>query len=174
MAPIKRGSRPSLRKIARISRTLSVVYPPRNKRDRYCYRPCTGGPKSLQAGGPTARFCLSRVKPPRRFPAPSSRRKSSECPAPSNAFSVGSLRSAQSCDKKGQSKNESRGSISARKQFYARRPVFRWMRNFAARNSAGENRNGTAHRFRTGGRLFYRPPLLQTRFQVLGLRAAAR
>src|SRR5260370_5673356 len=83
------------------------------------------------------------------------------------------LRRAQSCDKNGQSKNESRGSISARKQFSARCPVFRRMRNPAAGNSGGENRNGTAHRFRTGGRLFYQPPPLKNPFPDLGLRVAA-
>ncbi|PYK72758.1 MAG: hypothetical protein DME42_08235 [Verrucomicrobia bacterium] len=53
-------------------------------------------------------------------------------------------------------------------------PVFpRWMRNNASWNSGCEGGDGAKIRRRNAGRLYYRPPGLQTRLQILGLRPAS-
>src|SRR5206468_6539256 len=70
--------------------------------------------------------------------------------------------------------NEARCSPSAGEQSVDWRAVSRKLRNRAARDPAGKDRDGPAHRGRTGGRLLYRPALLQTRFQILGIHPAAR
>src|SRR5215470_9432780 len=71
-------------------------------------------------------------------------------------------------------RNEARCSRSARRESSDWRAVSRWLPNGAAGNSGGADRDGPAHRRRAAGRLLYRPALLQTRLQVLGLRQATR
>src|SRR6185369_3746638 len=70
--------------------------------------------------------------------------------------------------------NEARRLPSACKQSIDWRAVFQRLRNRPPRNPAGKDRDGPAHRGRSAGRLLYRPALLQTRFQILGIRPAAR
>src|SRR2546423_8440184 len=57
---------------------------------------------------------------------------------------------------------------------FVRRSSPQRLPNGAPGNSAGPPRHGAGDRSRTAGRLFYRSPLLQTGFQILGLRAPAR
>src|SRR4029453_5374990 len=70
-------------------------------------------------------------------------------------------------------KNEARCSPSPCEQSIDWRALSQQLRNRAARDPAGEDRDGTAHRSRNTGRLLYRPGLLQPRFQILGLRPTA-
>src|SRR4030095_11808914 len=66
-------------------------------------------------------------------------------------------------------RNEPCCSPSACEQSVDWRALSQRLRNRAARDPAGEDRNGAAHRGRNTGRLLYRPSLLQTRLQILGI-----
>src|ERR1700680_4898437 len=69
--------------------------------------------------------------------------------------------------------NEARDSIFVFGRGSSRCSFLHGLRNSAGRNSAGEDRDGAAHRRRTAWRLLYRPALFQTGLQVLGLCAKA-
>src|SRR5215831_10478312 len=69
-------------------------------------------------------------------------------------------------------RNETGHSVVAGREPVAERGVLGRLRNHAARNSAGKNRDGATHRGRASRGLFYWAALLQARLQVLGLRSA--
>src|SRR5947208_11136048 len=154
---------------------LIVVHRAPDKLDRDCYRIYSAGPQSPR-GGPVPIFYSSRAIQRDKRPVRSSRRIYERL-ATMQRFNRSHASTVCAPPKAGirslDLTNESPRSISTREQSFVRRLVLRRLRNPTPRNSAGKNRDGAAHRCRTGGGLFYRPPISSTRFEILGLRATA-